>query len=184
MADSITLTFDDSALVGFLDGLSGKVAEPGPMLHQIGQAMVESSQARFGSLSGPDGDAWAPNQPSTLDRWLEAKGRKSDKDGKKTGYKKGWGAGGDKREAAAGSKKPLHGISGSLEDQFHYNVSSLGVEWGNSMNYSRVQQFGAAKGTLGPNAPWGDIPARPFLGLSEGDKGEILDIIGRHLLPT
>lgn len=184
MSDAITLTFDDTALVGFLDGLAGRVSDPGAMLHQIGQAMVERSEARIAGSPNNDLGEWAPNQPSTLDRWLEAKGRKSSKTGVKTGYKKGWESGGEKREAAAGSKKPLQGISGSLAGEFHYNVSGSGVDWGNSMIYSRVQQFGAAKGSQGANAPWGDIPARPFLGLSDGDKGEILNIIGRWLLPT
>jgi phage gpG-like protein len=28
---------------------------------------------------------------------------------------------------------------------------------------------------------WGDIPARPFLGVSDDDKDEILNIIAAHL---
>ena len=29
--------------------------------------------------------------------------------------------------------------------------------------------------------PWGDIPARPFLGLPDADRDEIIDIPRKHL---
>ena len=47
------------------------------------------------------------------------------------------------------------------------------LEVGSTVEYSAVQQFGAKKGSLGPNAPWGNIPARPFLGISAADSGAI-----------
>ena len=50
-------------------------------------------------------------------------------------------------------------------------------------------QFGAEKGAFGATSrgtpiPWGDIPARPFLGLSaddrDGVRDRILDFIGEQ----
>jgi phage gpG-like protein len=61
-----------------------------------------------------------------------------------------------------------------------------GVEVGSSLEYAAVQQFGARQGQLGRTRrgapiPWGDIPPRPFLGLSAADRQEILGILAEHL---
>ena len=57
--------------------------------------------------------------------------------------------------------------------------------------YAAVQQFGARAGSLwsgkdrrGRNAkaPWGDIPARPYLGLSAKDERNIMEIVRDYLL--
>jgi phage gpG-like protein len=50
---------------------------------------------------------------------------------------------------------------------------------GSNMEYAAMQQFGGTKAEF-PHL-WGDIPARPFLGVSENDRAEILDIIQAHL---
>jgi phage gpG-like protein len=54
------------------------------------------------------------------------------------------------------------------------------------MVYAAAQQFGMKKGYAGRNSkgrpiPWGDIPARPFLGISDYDKATILDFIAMNL---
>lgn len=54
------------------------------------------------------------------------------------------------------------------------------------MEYAAAQQFGMKKGYAGANKrgspiPWGDIPARPFLGISDHDRGMILDEISDYL---
>jgi phage gpG-like protein len=42
-------------------------------------------------------------------------------------------------------------------------------------------QFGAAKGSLGSGAPWGNIPARAFLGVSDEDRAKIHETIEEWL---
>lgn len=54
------------------------------------------------------------------------------------------------------------------------------VEIGSPMKYAAVQQFGASKRQFG-KAPWGNIPARPFLGVSGEDRRTILDILQGYL---
>jgi hypothetical protein len=45
-----------------------------------------------------------------------------------------------------------------------------------------THQFGAKKHSFtGGKTPWGDIPARPFLGLSAADRVEVLAILQEHL---
>ena len=47
------------------------------------------------------------------------------------------------------------------------------------MEYAAMQQFGGIKSEF-PHL-WGDIPARPFLGVSESDAEEILAIVHDYL---
>ncbi len=56
------------------------------------------------------------------------------------------------------------------------------MEIGSPSIYAGTHQFGAAKGAFGSTSkgapiPWGDIPARPFLGLSDADEADIRDLI-------
>lgn len=55
------------------------------------------------------------------------------------------------------------------------------------MIYAGSQQFGAAKGSFGNTKrgspiPWGDIPAREFLGLSDEDRHEVSGIVTDYFL--
>jgi phage virion morphogenesis protein len=50
---------------------------------------------------------------------------------------------------------------------------------GSSMEYAAMQQFGGTKAEF-PKL-WGDIPARPFLGISEHDRTNILDTLADYL---
>jgi len=81
-----------------------------------------------------------------------------------------------------GHAKPLIGESRRLGVEISYLVLDDGVEIGSPMEYAGVQQFGAkARSFSGGKSPWGDIPARPFLGLSGDDKTAVLDILQEHL---
>ena len=60
------------------------------------------------------------------------------------------------------------------------------VEIGSNMPYSAVMQFGAKRGAFGQSSngspiPWGDIPARPFLGISSQDELNIREAIAGWL---
>ena len=61
------------------------------------------------------------------------------------------------------------------------------VEIGSPRIYAGTHQFGAAKGAFGSTSggapiPWGNIPARPFLGLSDEDEFEIRELVNNYLL--
>jgi phage virion morphogenesis protein len=74
-----------------------------------------------------------------------------------------------------GHNRQLEGESKQLARQIHYNASSDGVEVGSTMEYAAMMHFGGKKSEF-PHL-WGDIPARPFLGLSADDADEIIDIL-------
>jgi phage virion morphogenesis protein len=76
--------------------------------------------------------------------------------------------------------RPLTGETGLLQDLIHYQIidgDTLMV--GSPLEYAAMQQFGGEKSEF-PHL-WGDIPARPFLGISESDQDAIIDTIRRHL---
>ena len=58
---------------------------------------------------------------------------------------------------------------------------------GTNVPYATTMFFGANQGAFGKNSrghplPWGDIPARPYLGVGDEDKADILDILEAEIL--
>ncbi len=76
-------------------------------------------------------------------------------------------------------KKPLIGKNGKLMDQISYSVSGNELLVYSTMEYAAMQQFGGTKAEF--NHLWGDIPARPYLGLSSADELMIQRILDNYL---
>ncbi len=74
---------------------------------------------------------------------------------------------------------PLTGETGKLGETIHYQLTGNTLEIGSSLEYAAMQQFGGKKSEF-PHL-WGNIPARPFLGLSDEDRNKIIETIGQHL---
>ncbi|MCC7346000.1 MAG: phage virion morphogenesis protein [Variibacter sp.] len=131
------------------------------VMQDIGEYLVDATRRRFGAGRSPDGVPWAPKSPVTM----EAARRRGDKT----------------------DSRPLIGVARRLSREIHYRASSTQVEVGSSLIYAAVQQLGAAKGQFGRDRrkhpiPWGRIPARPFLGLSERDQTAIGEIVTEALV--
>jgi phage virion morphogenesis protein len=70
---------------------------------------------------------------------------------------------------------------GHLAASIHYAMlGNDGVEIGTNAVQGAMMQFGGTKAEF-PQL-WGDVPARPYLGLSEQDKQAILELIADYLL--
>ncbi len=69
------------------------------------------------------------------------------------------------------SDKILRGY-GTLADLLNYQINGNQLMFGSNMEYAATHQFGRDEA---------NIPARPFLGVSESDEVEILDILRSHL---
>ena len=52
-----------------------------------------------------------------------------------------------------------------------------GAKWGTNVIYARMMHYGGKK-ALFPHL-WGDIPARPFMGMNDDDRASVLNIINR-----
>lgn len=74
--------------------------------------------------------------------------------------------------------RPLTGETGFLMDTINWQLTNDGVEVGSPMEYAAMQQFGGKKSEF--KHLWGDIPARPFLGISADDEQMILDTLNDH----
>jgi len=151
----ITIEVDSQSVLDVLNRLQRLAARPKPVLLEIGEDLLESTKARFAAQTAPDGSQWAPNSPVTVKR----KGR----------------------------DQPLIGETRTLMSQINYQLlDDVTLEVGSPTVYAAAQQFGASQGAFGRTSrnapiPWGDIPARPFLGVSEADEETILDAFARYL---
>lgn len=152
----ITLTLDDAALVRQLGDLIGALTHPEPALRSIGEELQRTTQERFdqGQKQAPDGTPWARNSPVTI--------------------------------ARKGRDNPLY-QRGNLQNTIRYQLrGATGVEVGTNLIYGAPHQFGMVKGYAGRTRrgapiPWGNIPARPYLGLSADDETEVVRILRDYL---
>lgn len=168
------LEFNDADVRAGLESLSEVMTDMTPVMQEIGDFLIVTTKDRFPTGKGPDGTPWAAKSATTVAAY-ERRGQRVD-------------------------NRPLYGPNQKLHKQIFYQAGPEGVEWGSNRIYAAVMQFGAAQGEFGarmgrtrPSAkrpksqdyfmhlPWGNIPARPFLGVSESDREGILDIISEAL---
>lgn len=172
----INVELDDRDVRAALEALAASAGDLRPAFEQMGEYLIMSIRQRFQDSVAPDGTPWAPNTETTYLRFLGRFKGSFTKTGKLS--KKG-------AERATG-KRPLIGESGSLSTQIVKEVTEDELRVGSTMEYAAVHQSGASKGAFGRTKrgapiPWGDIPARPFLGLSDGDRAELVAILREHL---
>lgn len=133
-------------------------------MREIGKELAETTRLRFRNQAGPDGKPWAALKPGTLARRRKGKG-------------------------TGGAKALLD--TGRLRGSITYRAGEGWVEVGTNTIYASTHQFGAKRGAYGSfsivktrrviQIPWGDVPARPFLGLSQADRQAVLDIVRESL---
>ena len=144
---------DDAQLHAGLRSLIALGRDAGPVMADIATLGERSTRRRFDTESGPDGQKWKPSLRARIPG-----GRTLTKDGHLVGS-----------------------ISGRHGRDF--------AEWGVNRIYAAIHQFGgeirAKGGSLRFRLANGGfatvqkvtMPARPFLGISDDDRDDILDII-------
>ena len=156
----LTIKFDGKTVQSALAQTIAAIENPRPMLLKIGEELAESTMQRFPQGAGPDGVPWAKKSAVTIARHPR------------------------------GGTRPLIGESRMLSTSISFAVEGNAVVVGSNAVQAGVQQFGAPAGSLwrgkdrrGRNAmaPWGDIPARPFLGVSPADEQTILEVVAEYL---
>ena len=121
------------------------------LMRDIGDDMVQATQDRLKSGRSPDGSPFAPRSQATINHY-------------------------DRLKRTYGG--PLY-YSGMLYNEISFAAGPDFVEWGSDRPYAAMMQFGGSKGDY-PHL-WGNIPARPFLGISEEDRTNILATITEWL---
>lgn len=167
---AIALTAGDRGVQQALHDKIARLTRPRPLLLSIGAHLEESTKMRFREAKAPDGTRWAPNTRVTIERYL----------GERGGYGKA-GKINAKGTALATAKQPLTGATRLLGSQIIYQADDTLLQIGSNRIYAAVQHFGADKGSLGGGAPWGDIPARPYLGLSAQDRAYVLEAVADYV---
>lgn len=133
-----------------------RIDNPQGAFEQIGDYLDVAHRDRFDAQRAPDGSPWAPLSDVTLAR----KKRNRDK---------------------------VLVLDGYLRDTLRTQASDTELLFGTDRVYGAVHQFGAKQGAFGTTRrggpiPWGDIPARPWLGIADEDETPILEILERHVL--
>jgi len=132
-----------------LRALSGWQIED--LAYNIGALLESATKERIATeKAGPDGAPWAP--------WSD-------------GYA-GTRHGGQSLLVGAGH------LLGSIANVSRGSEAIVG----SNLVYAATHQFGASRGAFGTAArggpiPWGDIPARPYLGISDEDRSDIMELI-------
>lgn len=160
MADIISIDVTTDTLTPALRRAAEALEDLTPLMQDIGELMVERTKDNFKTGTGPDGTAWAPRSQVTLDAYA--------------------------RRGDTPKGGPLVGVTRALSTTIAYEADAAGVSWGSNMIYAAVMQFGAAQGAFGKTSrggpiPWGDIPARPYLGIGAEDQTAILETIEDYL---
>lgn len=150
------IEINDAEILAGLAELARRVTDMSPAMENIAEVGVATTKARFPAGVSPDGNQWAPKSPATIARY-QSRGDTAD-------------------------LRPLFGPSGRLHSEISGGAGADFAEWGTNAIYGAVMQFGAGSGEFGQAAngskiPWGDIPARPFLGLSDDDQPTMMLVI-------
>lgn len=163
----VVITVDDGEVMAALEQLRQRLRDMTPVMRAAAQVVRNDAMEAFASSRSPSGETWKPLKAgSILSRAYRHAGRGMRKDRAGT-------------LARFADAKPLLD-TGALRNSVQ--VVSVGRDEaviGSRLPYAAIHQFGGKAGR-GRKA---SIPARPFLGLSEAGKGDLLDIVHGYLRP-
>lgn len=142
------------------------LADPTPLLREIGADLVQSTRERFDTMTDPQGKKWVPLSADTQIGRLGGAKRVYTK---KMRFRKGVA---DKLD-----KMRILFRRGHLRHSITFHASRTGVEIGTNLAYGAIHQSGGKAGR-GRKIT---IPARPYLGLSAADEDKIVGLTQSYL---
>jgi phage virion morphogenesis protein len=172
---SVQLKIDvqDKEVALMLQALERRMQDMTPLMREIGEIVRDSVMRNFREGRAPDGTPWKPSLRAIVQRGQTLVD------------------------------------TARLRNSITVSPARDHVAVGTNVEYAAVHQFGARKGSFGEvsakvrahtrrtrtggqaqvrahtrkmRLPWGDIPARPFLGVRPGDWSEIREAILSHVL--
>lgn len=92
-----------------------------------------------------------------------------------------------RREATGHWPGKIMQVSGHLATSFTPDYGKTFAAAGTNAIQAAVMNFGAQRGAFGHTKrgapiPWGDIPARPMVGISPDVDADVIDIISKYLI--
>ena len=167
---TLTVSLDKLAVERHLQALQRRLGSLRDVFDEIGSSLVTSTNKRFEDQAGPDGAAWEPHTATTL--LLRAQGGVT---GKRQVFRKDGGL--TKRAERTINAAKILILSGALQKSITHRPSATQVQVGTNRVYAAIHQFGGRAG----RGKTVEIPARPYLGLSDADRNSILVIVTRAL---
>lgn len=156
MAD-IDITFNYQQVQRTLDNLIKRVENTGPVMREVADVLADASERAFRDEADPvTGALWDPLSAVTIAL---------------------------RPQRAGGQILQDSGImAASIVTDYGENFAAIGT----NHPAAPTHFFGARQGQYGKTSrggpiPWGDIPARRFMGVGPTDEEDILDIASRHL---
>jgi len=150
------IEFDAEKVLATLADLQERAEDLTPLMSELAGILEDASERAFQNEQDPEtGAAWARLSATT-------KAKRSD---------------------------PLASIlqdSGSLVGSLTTDHDARSATVGFAEKYASTHHHGAAKGEFGETSrgapiPWGEIPARPIVGIGESDRSEIRDAVSHYI---
>lgn len=190
------IEIDDSALRRYFDKLIAMGTSMRPVMAEIGAAMRLSTRGRFDSQTGPDGKRWTPLKAATIrakrqrkDRILEERLTLRDS----INYRADdtsvvWGtnvkyAGAHQFGAEIKKGERLQRVRLRLDRKGQLLRQGTSGRSRNLARFARKSHRRALEREARVGAHTIGIPARPFLGFSEGDRRETEAILQDNMKP-
>ena len=169
---SIRIELRDKELRAALSRLVTAGEDLSPATAAVAAHLLRVTEDAFEQERDPaTGEAWAPLSEVTVN--LPPSDRR-----------------GRKNAAPRGPGHPLQ-VSRNLLNSILADYDATTAVVGTNLKYATTQHYGAERGKFGRGnfktkkgsfpIPWGDIPARPFFGVSPDDERAITDIIADHI---
>lgn len=146
----IKVEINSDAVSSALERLAVGAADLSNPMAEIGEALLASTEDRIAKGVSPDGTTFAARSQATLDGYASRKVPVSPKGG------------------------PLV-LTGIMSSQISTASGPDFAEVGSNAVQAAMMHFGGARSAY-PNL-WGDIPARPFIGLSTEDETAVEEIV-------
>jgi phage virion morphogenesis protein len=152
-----------------LDKLQEKLAhQKRTLMEACGDALVSGTLKRFDEEKDPEGKAWEPSARA-WEKGLGHAARKATKNRKGRRFK-----------AASGNYGKTLTDTARLRNSIDSAVAGDTVFVGSTVKYARIHQMGGMAGK-GRKVK---IPARPYLGVGEEDREEVIETIREFLAGT
>lgn len=162
----LEVVIDDTAVRDALARLAQRTRDLTPAMRAVAGVLHDAAERAFETERDPaTGTPWAELAAATQQRPVRSSGTKA--------------------QRRRGARPILHDsgqLVGSISSDYGVDFAVAGTD----KKYGRTHQFGARRGAYGTTRrgipiPWGDVPARPFLGVGPDDLADIVDLLNQHL---
>lgn len=182
----VTLEFDAVGALAVINEAAAATANPAGMLRNMGEYLAfQALPSRFASQSSPDGTPWQALSPAYLKRKKKNKDKILVLDGPLSNGLRFQVLGGDLLVGTNMVYGAIHHFGGSIDiaarsQQAYFRQDGRTGEVGSQFVSKSRSNFSQSV-TIGTYTI--QIPARPWLGTSEADNYELINIAMKYLMP-